>query len=126
MKHRLASSFTLHMIHAPSGRPSVRATLMQRSAWKKNSPKFARNSPPVHRRALWYWRGGSYFRAAPFPFPGCSLVYPGPTLPSCLYSPECVEGVFSELRLYGVLRSALTSRLGLIDGVHLSEGLHPP
>ena len=28
------------------------------SAWKVNSPKFARNSPPVHRRSLWYLGGG--------------------------------------------------------------------
>src|SRR5688500_16831596 len=48
--------------------------------------------------------GGSIFWAAPSPFPSCSLVSPGPTLPCCLYfSCECVEDPFCELRLYRVL-----------------------
>src|SRR5215217_1301565 len=44
------------------------------------------------------------------------------------YTTKCVERIFCEVGLpfYGFLRSSLTSRLELIDGVHLSEGLHPP
>src|SRR5215217_4870177 len=48
---------------------------------------------------------------------------PGPSI--CPYSPECVEGKFSEveLPLYGVLRSSrLTSSDGIIDGA-LSDSL---
>src|SRR5215217_994329 len=44
------------------------------------------------------------------------------------YTTKCVERIFCEVGLpfYGFLRSSLTSRLELIDGVHLSEGSHPP
>src|SRR5687768_6131515 len=81
---------------------------IHRSARKMNSANFAKNSSPIHRDSLGYWWGGSQpSLSSSFFVPELLVGYPmtHPLLSSFTRVPR--EGSFSELRLYGVLRSSL-------------------
>src|ERR671921_2352886 len=97
-------------------RPSE-SQLIHLGAWKGNSQKFAKkNSSGIHQSSLGYWWGGSLPSLSSS---SCSLLEllglcPWPTLCSHLYSLECLEVKFCELRFEGVLRSCLTVARALL------------
>jgi hypothetical protein len=108
----------------PTGRPGISVTMRYGGIGAERGGMDARKRDDTYHRG----RGGRYIGHSPTAGTLGSCHSPGP-LRSTLTSPAflALSGRgYAELPLNGVLRSSLTSRLNLIDGVHLSERLHPP